>query len=243
MGLINCEEVIKMIKKIIEMDFKKINDLILKLKPENDDKIFERSIFEIYRAINNLEIFQYIKKIFPNFQENDNLNKMKNEKDKENYKIFSLDNINLNKEIKIKEENVGKINISKINLANEKSDSSNKIITEKGNFNIVNDKSFNYSFETFDNINNQNIHSGNKDKKKLTDDEINELQDKEEKLEIIEIKEKIISLLTKYPNIKNKYAKHLNIQISDLKKKIKEINDIEYLDNILKAINLLIEIK
>ena len=162
MGLINCEEVIKMIKKIIEIDFKKINDLILKLKPENDDKIFERSIFDIYRAINNLEIFQYIKKIFPNFQENDNLNKMKNEKDKENYKILSLDNINLNKEIKIKEENVGKINISKINLANEKSDSSNKIITEKGNFNIVNDKSFNYSFKNFDNINYQNLNSRNR---------------------------------------------------------------------------------
>ena len=134
------------------MIVKKINDLILKLKPENNDKIFEKNIFNIYRAINNLETLQYIKKIFPNFQENDNLNQIKTDKDKENDKINFLDNINLNKEIKINEENVNKINISKINLINKKSDSSNKITTEKGNFNIVNDKRFNYSFKNFDKL-------------------------------------------------------------------------------------------
>ena len=40
MELTNNEEVINIIKKTIEIDFKRINDLILKLKPENDEKLF-----------------------------------------------------------------------------------------------------------------------------------------------------------------------------------------------------------
>ena len=243
MELTNNEEVINIIKKTIEIDFKRINDLILKLKPENDEKLFERNIFNIYISFYKSETLQYIKMLYPNFHENDDLNSIKNKKDEENNKIISLDNENLNIENIINEENVNKINLSKLNLKNENFDYSNKKNTETSNFNILNDKSYNNSFQNKDNINYQNLYSGKKDKNKLTDDEINKIQEKEEKLEIFEIKEKIIALLTKYPNIKNKYAKFLKIQISDLNNKIKEINDIEYLDNILNSINLLIDLK
>ena len=243
MELINYEEVINNIKKYFEIDLKRIKFLILSLKLENDKKLLEKNIFNIYISFSQSKTLQYIKKIFPNIKENDNLNEI--ETVKENNKKFSLNNKNINLNIQniINEENITKINTSKKNIINYNSDFSNKINTEKSNINILNDKSIDYSIQNNDYFNNQIIFHGNKDKKKMTDDEINELQDKEENLEMIEIKEKIISLLNKYPNIKNKNSKILNIQISNLNDKIKEINDIEYLDNILNAINLLIELK
>ena len=243
MELINYEEVINNIKKYFEIDLKRIKILILSLKLENDKKLLEKNIFNIYISFSQSKTLKYIKKIFPNIKENDNLNEI--ETVKENNKKFSLNNKNINLNIQniICEENITKINTSKKNIINYNSDFSNKINTEKSNINILNDKSIDYSIQKNDYFNNQIIFHGNKDKKKMTDDEINELQDKEENLEMIELKEKIISLLNKYPNIKNKNSKILNIQISNLNDKIKEINDIEYLDNILNAINLLIELK
>ena len=243
MELINYEEVINNIKKYFEIDLKRIKILILSLKLENDKKLLEKNIFNIYISFSQSKTLQYIKKIFPNIKENDNLNEI--EPVKENNKKFSLNNKNINLNIQniICEENITKINTSKKNIINYNSDFSNKINTEKSNINILNDKSIDYSIQKNDYFNNKIIFHGNKDKKKMTDDEINKLQDKEENLEMIELKEKIISLLNKYPNIKNKNSKILNIQISNLNDKIKEINDIEYLDNILNAINLLIELK
>ena len=74
MELINYEEVINNIKKYFEIDLKRIKILILSLKLENDKKLLEKNIFNIYISFSQSKTLQYIKKIFPNIKENDNLN-------------------------------------------------------------------------------------------------------------------------------------------------------------------------
>ncbi len=174
---------------------------------------------------------------------NDNIIKEKNTNEyKDNKKEIINDNI----------QKYYKSSNNKLNVNYNDYEEQSTMVDSKLNFNNNNRNIFDISIKTIPKINtNDNAEKLKKElmeeyEKKIrdgNDDEIIKKQEEIEKLEMEILKKEIISLLENNPNVKKKYSKKNNMGEEDLIKKIKGVDDIEYLDRTLDLIQLFIKLE
>ena len=174
---------------------------------------------------------------------NDNMIKEKNKNEyKDNKKEIINDNI----------QKYYKSSNNKLNVNYNDYEEQSTMVDSKLNFNNNNKNIFEISIKTIPTIHtNDNAEKLKKElmeeyEKKIrdgNDDEIIKKQEEIEKLEMEILKKEIISLLENNPNVKKKYSKKNNMCEEDLIKKIKGVDDIEYLDRTLDLIQLFIKLE
>ena len=174
---------------------------------------------------------------------NDNMIKEKNTNEyKDNKKEIINDNI----------QKYYKSSNNKLNVNYNDYEEQSTMVDSKLNFNNNNKNIFEISIKTIPTIHtNDNAEKLKKElmeeyEKKIrdgNDDEIIKKQEEIEKLEMEILKKEIISLLENNPNVKKKYSKKNNMCEEDLIKKIKGVDDIEYLDRTLDLIQLFIKLE
>lgn len=174
---------------------------------------------------------------------NDNMIKEKNTNEyKDNKKEIINDNI----------QKYYKSSNNKLNVNYNDYEEQSTMVDSKLNFNNNNRNIIDISIKTIPKINtNDNAEELRKElmeeyEKKIrdgNDDEIIKKQEEIEKLEMEILKKEIISLLENNPNVKKKYSKKNDMCEEDLIKKIKGVDDIEYLDRTLDLIQLFIKLE
>ena len=174
---------------------------------------------------------------------NDNMIKEKNTNEyKDNKKEIINDNI----------QKYYKSSNNKLNVNYNDYEEQSTMVDSKLNFNNNNRNISDISIKTIQKINtNDNAEELRKElmeeyEKKIrdgNDDEIIKKQEEIEKLEMEILKKEIISLLENNPNVKKKYSKKNDMCEEDLIKKIKGVDDIEYLDRTLDLIQLFIKLE
>lgn len=174
---------------------------------------------------------------------NDNMIKEKNTNEyKDNKKEIINDNI----------QKYYKSSNNKLNVNYNDYEEQSTMVDSKLNFNNNNRNISDISIKTIPKINtNDNAEELRKElmeeyEKKIrdgNDDEIIKKQEEIEKLEMEILKKEIISLLENNPNVKKKYSKKNDMCEEDLIKKIKGVDDIEYLDRTLDLIQLFIKLE
>lgn len=174
---------------------------------------------------------------------NDNMIKEKNTNEyKDNKKEIINDNI----------QKYYKSSNNKLNVNYNDYEEQSTMVDSKLNFNNNNRNISDISIKTIPKINtNDNAEKLKKElmeeyEKKIrdgNDDEIIKKQEEIEKLEMEILKKEIISLLENNPNVKKKYSKKNDMCEEDLIKKIKGVDDIEYLDRTLDLIQLFIKLE
>lgn len=174
---------------------------------------------------------------------NDNMIKEKNTNEyKDNKKEIINDNI----------QKYYKSSNNKLNVNYNDYEEQSTMVDSKLNFNNNNRNIIDISIKTIPKINtNDNAEKLKKElmeeyEKKIrdgNDDEIIKKQEEIEKLEMEILKKEIISLLENNPNVKKKYSKKNDMCEEDLIKKIKGVDDIEYLDRTLDLIQLFIKLE
>ena len=174
---------------------------------------------------------------------NDNMIKEKNTNEyKDNKKKIINDNI----------QKYYKSSNNKLNVNYNDYEEQSTMVDSKLNFNNNNRNISDISIKTIPKINtNDNAEELRKElmeeyEKKIrdgNDDEIIKKQEEIEKLEMEILKKEIISLLENNPNVKKKYSKKNDMCEEDLIKKIKGVDDIEYLDRTLDLIQLFIKLE
>ena len=198
-------------------------------------------------------------------QDDSNLSTEKNTNTNKDNKIEIITNDNMIKEKNTNEYKDNKKEIINDNIQKYYKSSNNKLnvnyndyeeqstmVDSKLNFNNNNRNISDISIKTIPKINtNDNAEELRKElmeeyEKKIrdgNDDEIIKKQEEIEKLEMEILKKEIISLLENNPNVKKKYSKKNNMGEEDLIKKIKGVDDIEYLDRTLDLIQLFIKLE
>ena len=176
-------------------------------------------------------------------QDHSNLSTEKNtNEDKDNKKEIINDNI----------QKYYKSSNNKLNVNYNDYEEQSTMVDSKLNFNNNNRNISDISIKTIPKINtNDNAEELRKElmeeyEKKIrdgNDDEIIKKQEEIEKLEMEILKKEIISLLENNPNVKKKYSKKNDMCEEDLIKKIKGVDDIEYLDRTLDLIQLFIKLE
>lgn len=198
-------------------------------------------------------------------QDHSNLSTEKNININKDNKIEIITNDNMIKEKNTNEYKDNKKEIINDNIQKYYKSSNNKLkvnyndyeeqstmVDSKLNFNNNNRNISDISIKTIPKINtNDNAEKLKKElmeeyEKKIrdgNDDEIIKKQEEIEKLEMEILKKEIISLLENNPNVKKKYSKKNDMCEEDLIKKIKGVDDIEYLDRTLDLIQLFIKLE
>ena len=198
-------------------------------------------------------------------QDHSNLSTEKNININKDNKIEIITNDNMIKEKNTNEYKDNKKEIINDNIQKYYKSSNNKLkvnyndyeeqstmVDSKLNFNNNNRNIIDISIKTIPKINtNDNAEELRKElmeeyEKKIrdgNDDEIIKKQEEIEKLEMEILKKEIISLLENNPNVKKKYSKKNDMCEEDLIKKIKGVDDIEYLDRTLDLIQLFIKLE
>ena len=198
-------------------------------------------------------------------QDHSNLSTEKNININKDNKIEIITNDNMIKEKNTNEYKDNKKEIINDNIQKYYKSSNNKLkvnyndyeeqstmVDSKLNFNNNNRNISDISIKTIPKINtNDNAEELRKElmeeyEKKIrdgNDDEIIKKQEEIEKLEMEILKKEIISLLENNPNVKKKYSKKNDMCEEDLIKKIKGVDDIEYLDRTLDLIQLFIKLE